>query len=71
MDGNTTKTDAAIISPYRKVSPPTREYRATDTVFLLPELMRTHEYKNSFHELIKAKIAVATIPGAASGKVIL
>ena len=52
IDGRTTITDAAIISPQSKISEPLRDLRATATVIFPVLLIKIKAYKNSFQALI-------------------
>ena len=52
IEGITTITDAAIISPQSRISEPFKERSATPTVILEVSLIKINEYKNSFHALM-------------------
>ena len=48
IDGRTTITDAAIISPQSRISEPLSERRATATVIFPVLLIKIKAYRNSF-----------------------
>ena len=61
----------AIICPHGYKSPKIRPAMIRGNVFILSCVTFTSAYRYSPQHIAKAKIAVDTIPGSASGKMIL
>ena len=64
-------TEAAAISPHGTSWSPGKRAIPTGTVLDAVVDVKVRAKRNSFHENIKTRIAVAKMPGADSGKIIL
>lgn len=60
--GIVTTTEAAAISPQGRSNSPGKSAMATGTVRILSAVMKVSESKNSFHALMKTRIAVVRRP---------